>query len=130
MTSVGAHFSLQTSSSNVIFSIEGNFNFEGIACSFDNFAADIHIEKMSDMISAIIGNIENDAKQVFDDLLIVAEEWASKISQAIITEIESVAKVLQNAFEQDAKQIATTMKNANFDLGTITGDIKQIFDPE
>jgi uncharacterized protein YukE len=123
-----AHFSLNTSSSDLILKVGGSFDFEGITRNFGDFTADMHIQKASELLSAIVQYIEQTAEQLFNDLLYTGAVWAGKVRQGVIAAADSVASVLHNAFNQDARQVASTMKDAGFVLDTITRELKQIFD--
>ena len=128
--SVNAHFSLDTSSSDLIFKVGGGFDFEGLTRTFGDFTADVNIQKVSDLCSAIVNYIEQNAEQLFNDLLNTAAAWAGKVQQGVIAAADSVASVLQNAFNQSASEIASTMKDAGFALNDISGELKQIFAPD
>lgn len=123
------HFSLNTSSSDLILNVGGSFDFEGMTRNFGDFTADVHIQKVSDLLSAIVQYIEQTAGQLFSDLLNTAAAWAGKAEQGVITATDSVASVLHSAFNQDASQVASTMKDAGFGVVAIAGELKQIFDP-
>jgi hypothetical protein len=127
--SADAHFSLNTSLSDLILKVGGSFDFEGRTRSFGDFTADVHIQKASELLLAIVKYIEQTAEQLFNDLLNTGAMWAGKVQQGVITTADSVASVLHNAFNQDARQVASTMKDAGFSLDAIAGELKQIFDP-
>ncbi|KAK6544757.1 hypothetical protein TWF694_001440 [Orbilia ellipsospora] len=124
---VGAHFALSTTSSDVVLSVGGNFDFEGMARSFGDFTADVNIKAVSDLLQAIVTNIEENAGKIFTDLLGEASAWAGKVQQDVITGVESVAKVLQDAFNQDANQVASTMRGAGFEANVIAGGLQTAF---
>ncbi|KAF4452849.1 s-layer domain [Fusarium albosuccineum] len=125
--SVAAHFSSSTSSSDMILQVGGSFDFEGSTRSFGDFTADAHIQAVSDLLSAIVTNIEQDAGRLFGDLLSTGAAWASKLLQGVITAIDSVASVLQNAFDQGAEQIASIMNDLGFDLEDIARGLSDAF---
>lgn len=127
--SINAHFSLNTSSSDLILKVGGSFDFDGTTLNFGDFTADAHIQKASELLSAIVIYIKQDAKQLFNDLLNTAAAWAGKVQQNVITTVDSVASVLHNAFNQDARQVASTMKDTGFSLDAVSGELNQIFDP-
>ncbi|KAK1539096.1 uncharacterized protein CCOS01_00410 [Colletotrichum costaricense] len=122
-----ANFALSTSSSDIILQVWGSFDFEGATCSFGKFTVDVHIQSISDLLSSILNNIEQNAGQVFNSLLSSAVAWAGKVEQDIITGIESVADVLQKAFNQDAGEVTSTMKEAGFGAGEIAGGLHSAF---
>jgi NACalpha-BTF3-like transcription factor len=124
------HFSLNTSSSNLIFSVRGNFDFEGITRTFGDFTVDVYIQHVSELLSAIVTYIEKNVEHLFNELVISAANWARKVKDGLIKTVDSIASVLHNAFDQDARQIAATMRDAGFALDVIAGELKQIFDPE
>ncbi|KAG5812118.1 hypothetical protein H9Q74_004404 [Fusarium xylarioides] len=124
---VGAHFALNTSSSDIVLSVGGSFDFEGLTRNFGDFTADVNISSVSDLLKAILNNIESNASQIFGDLLNQAGAWANKVQQNVITGVENVASVLQNAFNQDANQAATTMKEAGFAANTIASGLQTAY---
>ncbi|KAI0164187.1 hypothetical protein GGR57DRAFT_278224 [Xylariaceae sp. FL1272] len=124
-----AHFTLTTSSSDVILQVGGSFDFEGLTRNFGDFTADAHIQAVSDLVSAIVAYIEQNAESLFNDLLSTAQAWASKVQQDVITGIDSVATVLRDGFNQDAAQVASTMNDAGYTLDEIAGSLKEAFDP-
>ncbi|KAI3547932.1 hypothetical protein CSPX01_03509 [Colletotrichum filicis] len=124
---VDANFALSTSSSDIILQVWGSFDFEGATCSFGKFTVDVHIQSISGLLSSILNNIEQNAGQVFNSLLSSAVAWAGKVEQDIITGIESVANVLQKAFNQDAGEVASTMKEAGFGAEEIAGGLQSAF---
>ncbi|KAF9772786.1 hypothetical protein IL306_009471 [Fusarium sp. DS 682] len=124
---VGVHFTLNTSSSDLILQVGGSFDFEGLTRNFGDFTADAHIQRVSDLLSAIATNIEQNAEQVFGDLLSTGAAWASKVKQDVITGVDSVASVLHNAYNQDAAQVASTMRDAGYDAQTIAGGLQTAF---
>ncbi|KAI5462757.1 hypothetical protein BGZ63DRAFT_422176 [Mariannaea sp. PMI_226] len=126
-TSVGAHFALSTSSSDIVLKVGGSFDFEGLTRNFGDFTADVNIQTLSDLLSSIVNNIEQNAEQIFGDLLSTGVAWAGKVQQDVITGVNSVASVLQNAFNQDAVQVASTMKDAGFGPEQIVGGLQSAF---
>ncbi|TDZ24560.1 hypothetical protein Cob_v002232 [Colletotrichum orbiculare MAFF 240422] len=67
------------------------------------------------------------AWQLFDDLLGTGAAWAGKVKQNVIRGFDSVASVLQNAFKQDAGQVAFTMKDAGFEADEIVEGLASAF---
>jgi hypothetical protein len=126
----GVHLSINTSLSDIIISVGGSFSFEGLDRSFGDFTADVHIQKVTDLLSAIVNHIEEKASEIFNDLLSTAEAWAGKVKQDVITAAASVASTLRNAYNQDADQIASTMKRVGYEVNDITEQLKQIFNPD
>jgi hypothetical protein len=123
------HFSLSTSTSDLILQVGGSFDFEGLTRNFGDFTVDAHIQAVSDLLAAIVSNIEQNAAFLFGDLLNTAEAWAGKVKQDVITAVDSVATVLHDAFNQDAGQVASTMSGVGFGVNEIAGDLKLVFDP-
>ena len=97
--------------------------------NFGDFTADAHIQTVSDLLSAIVNYIEQDADQLFNDLLSTGAAWAGKVQQGVITAADSVAAVLHDAYNQDADQVASIMKDAGYGLEAIAGELQQISDP-
>ncbi|KAM0559794.1 hypothetical protein ACHAPJ_003741 [Fusarium lateritium] len=124
---VGAHFALNTSSSDIKLSVGGNFDFEGINRSFGDFTADVNISSVTGLLDAILDYIESNVKDIFGDILNEANAWASKVQQDVIQGIDSVANVLQTAFNQDANEVAATMRDAGFPADTVAAGLRQAF---
>ncbi|SPJ84036.1 uncharacterized protein FTOL_10552 [Fusarium torulosum] len=124
---VGAHFALNTSSSDIVLSVGGSFDFEGLTRNFGDFTVDVNIQSVSDMLSAIVKNIEDNAAQIFGDLLNEAGVWANKVKQEVITGVNDVANVLQNAFNQSASEVASTMRGAGFEADEIANGLRSAF---
>ncbi|KAF4780031.1 hypothetical protein HER10_EVM0008743 [Colletotrichum scovillei] len=125
--SVDAGFALSSSLSDIILQVWGNFDFEGATCNFGKFTVDVDIKSISDLLSSILSNIEQNAGQLFKSLLSSAEAWAGKVAQDIVTGIESVANVLQKAFNKDAGEVASIMTGAGFGAGEIAGGLQSAF---
>ncbi|KAH8646928.1 hypothetical protein BGZ60DRAFT_391600 [Tricladium varicosporioides] len=121
------HFSLNTSSSDLILTVGGSFDFEGLTRNFGDFTADVHIQKVSDLLSAIVTYIEQHAEELFKDLLNTGAMWAGKVKDGVITAADSVASVLHNAFEQDARQVASTMRDVGFSVDAVADALKDAF---
>ncbi|KAL5371111.1 hypothetical protein DPSP01_014483 [Paraphaeosphaeria sporulosa] len=128
-TTASAHFNLSTSPSDVILQVGGNFNFEGLNRSLGEFTVDAHIQKITELLSAIINFIEQEAKSLFNDLLATGLDWAAKVKQGAIAAIDPVASVLKNAYGQTADQVASTMDAAGYGINEIAGELKHVFDP-
>ncbi|KAM0342396.1 hypothetical protein ACHAPU_009583 [Fusarium lateritium] len=124
---VSAHLALNTSSSDVIMTVGGSFDFEGLTRTFGDFTVDANIQSVSDLLSCIINNIKQNAGQIFGDLLNTGEAWAGKVKGGVISEVQSVASVLQQAFNQDAGQVASTMRDAGFNPDEIVGGLQSAF---
>ena len=129
VTEADTHFSLSTGTSDIILSVGGNFDFEGLTRSFGDYTADAHIQVVSDLLSSIVSYIEENAEAIFSDIINTAEAWAGKVKQGVITAVDSVAVVLHDAFNQDADQIASTMKDAGYGVNEVTEGLKEVFDP-
>ncbi|KAF3904496.1 hypothetical protein AA313_de0206672 [Arthrobotrys entomopaga] len=125
---VSAHFALSTSSSDIVLSVGGSFDFEGLTRNFGDFTADVNIQSVSDLLQAILKNIKDNVEQIFGDLLNEASAWAGTVKKDVITGVQSVAKVLQDVFNQDANQVASTMRDAGFEANIIAGGLQTVFD--
>ncbi|KAG7409224.1 hypothetical protein Forpe1208_v011793 [Fusarium oxysporum f. sp. rapae] len=82
---------------------------------------------VSDLLSAIATNIEQNAEQLFSDLLSTGAVLAGKVKQEVITGVDSIASVLHNAYNHDAAQVASTMKDVGYDAQTIAGSLQTAF---
>ncbi|TDZ36427.1 hypothetical protein C8035_v001765 [Colletotrichum spinosum] len=125
--SVAAHFVLSTSSSDIVLRVGGSFEFQGKSRNLGDFTADVKIQTVGQLLSSIAHNIEQRAWQLFDDLLGTGAAWAGKVKQNVIRGFDSVASVLQNAFKQDAGQVASTMKDAGFEADEIVEGLASAF---
>ncbi|KPM44451.1 hypothetical protein AK830_g2114 [Neonectria ditissima] len=112
--SVDAHFSLSTSSSDITIQVGGGFDFEGLSCTIVDFTVDVPIQTVSDVLSAILTNIDQNAGQLFSDLLSTASAWAGKVEQDVITGVECWTGGL-------------SMKDAGFAAETIAGGLQDVF---
>jgi hypothetical protein len=129
-TLVNAHFTLNTSLSDIVLKVGGSFDFEGIARNFGDFTADANIQRVTDLLKSIISFIEQDAEQLFNDLIDTGAVWAGKVKQGVITAAGSVASVLKNAYNQNAVQVASTMESVGYSAEQVAGELKQVFDPD
>lgn len=128
-TMVSAHFNLSASSSDIILEIGGSFDFEGLNRSLGEFTVDVPIQKITDLLSTIINRIEEAAEAIFNDLLAAGLEWATRVKQGAIAAIDPVASVLKNAYGQTADQVASTMREAGYDINDIVRELRHVFDP-
>ena len=125
----GAHLSLSTSSSDIILLVGGSFDFEGTTRIFADFTVDAPIQKVSDLLSAIVSHIQQIAGRLFSDLLNDGRTWAGKVKQGVITAADLVASVLHNAFGQDADQVASTMQAVGYDANEAAEQLQSVFNP-
>ncbi|KAF5027095.1 hypothetical protein F66182_807 [Fusarium sp. NRRL 66182] len=116
-----------TSSSDLILHVGGSFGFGDSTCSFGDFTADVHIQRLSDLLSAIITNMEQNAEQVFTDMLGTGASWAFNVKQAVITGVDSVASVLHNVYNQDAAQVALTMEDVGYTAQDVASALQSFF---
>jgi hypothetical protein len=56
-------------------------------------------------------------------------EWATRVKQGAIAAIDPVASVLKNAYGQTADQVASTMREAGYDINDIVRELRHVFDP-
>ncbi|KAH7151665.1 hypothetical protein DER46DRAFT_690739 [Fusarium sp. MPI-SDFR-AT-0072] len=75
-------------SSDLILQVGDSFDFEGLTRNFGDFTADVHIQRVSDLLSAIATNIEQNAEQLFSDLLSTGAVLAGKVKQEVITGVD------------------------------------------
>lgn len=124
---VGAHLSVKTSLSDIILSVGGSFDFAGLNRQFGDFNADIHIQKLTDLIEAVFGYIEQNAKQIFGDLLNDAERWAGEAKSTFIAGCDAVSVVLKNAYGKSAAEVASIMKGVGYAAEQVASEIKDTF---
>lgn len=122
-----AHIIIQTSLSDVVLKIGGSFEFEGRTRQFGDFSADIHIEKMTDAIGAIITNLTDYAEQIFDDIIHDAEKWAGEAKAGLISGYNTVSDVLKTGYNKSAAEVASVMKGAGYAADQVASEIKSTF---
>ncbi|MFD1140966.1 hypothetical protein ACFQ4C_07595 [Larkinella insperata] len=122
-----AHLAITTNTSDVVMSVGGSFNFEGVQRNFGDFGADVHIKAVSDLIGAAVSYIESEATTLFSDFLGDAQKWAEKVKNGFITGADAVGSVLKNAFGKQSQEIAAIMKNVGYDANAIGSEIKNAF---
>lgn len=119
-----AHLAITTNTSDVVISVGGSFNFEGLQRNFGDFSADIHIKTVSDLIGAAVSYIESQAQSLFNDFLGDAQKWAEKVKNGFLTGADAVGSVLKNAFGKQSQEVAAIMKNVGYDANAIGSEIK------
>ena len=122
-----ALINIQTSLSDVVFKIWGSFTFRNLTREFSEFYADIHIQKMSDVIEAIISNITGNAERIFDDVIHNAALWAAEAKEGLIVAYDTISNVLKTAYHKTADEVATIMKGAGFAADQVASEIKGTF---
>lgn len=122
-----AHIRINVSGDDVIMHVGGSFYFEGLNRSFGDFVADINIKKLGDVLASIGDYIEQDAQQIFGDVVGAAEAWAANVKRSIITIVSPVGDVLKKAFGKSAADVARIMKNAGFSTVEVASALKNSF---
>ncbi len=122
---------LSTSTSDVVFSCGGGFNFEGLDCGIGPFDLDIHIGAISDLLSQIEQWLLNNVEKVFGELLGDARKWAQAIySNAILPAVqgaEYVVSVLKNSFGKAVNEIGDLLKGSAYALSDVANALKNTF---
>ncbi|KAH6968093.1 hypothetical protein DER45DRAFT_620605 [Fusarium avenaceum] len=126
-TTINAHLGLVLTPSSVVTTVGGVFDFEGATLIINDFVVAVSISTLSDIQAAIVSQIEQDAKNIFSNVLSTAAQWASKVAQGVITAVDSVASVLHNVWDQTAGEVASTMKDAGFDAQDVATGLKGFF---
>ncbi len=121
---VNVHFAIATSLTDVKLSVGGGFDFQGLSRSFGDFAADINITKITDLLSAISNYIEQQARQVFSDFLNDAQQWVNKVKSGFITGCDEVGTVIKDVWSGDSIAVADIMKKAGYAIDDISRNIK------
>lgn len=121
------HLSIKTSTSDVVISAGGQFDFEGCHFTFGDFNADINIAKIADFVAAIVQYIEDNAKAIFNQLLDTAEHWAAAAAKGIVTGFEDAGKVMKNAYGKTKEEMVTLLKDAGFVANDIANSLKNAY---
>lgn len=122
-----AHLSITTSLSDIVLTIGGSFDFEARTRQFGDFSADIHIQKITDVIEAVITNLAGYAGEIFKDMVQDAGIWLDKAKRGLITGYTAVSDVLKNGFNKSADEVASLMKGAGYAADEVASEIKNTF---
>ena len=122
-----AHLSITSSLYAIVFKIGGSFDFEGKTRQFGDFNASVRIQKITDVIEAVITNLADDASQVFDDVVQNADVWLDKAKRGLITGYNTVSEVLKSGFNKSADEVASLMKGAGYAADEVASEIKSTF---
>jgi|GEM_PF-2430562 len=118
------HLSISTSTTDVVISTGGQFDFEGYHFSFGDFTADINISKIADFVGAIVQYIIDEAKTIFSQIIDTAEHWAAAAGKGIITGFDDAGKVMKNVFNKSEQDMVTILKGAGFVANDIANGLK------
>jgi hypothetical protein len=124
---IGASLALKVSSSNVILSCSGGFNFQGLACSFGPFSLDINISKITDVLSQIEHQIIADAGQIFAAFIKDAEKWASWVKNQVVAGVEDVVGGLKTAYQKTYEEAADVLHAVGYDANFIAQGLKGVY---
>jgi hypothetical protein len=119
---------LNTSTSNIVFTAAGGFNFEGIDRQMGPFNLDIHITKLADVLSAIEKWLVDNADKVFGDLIADAGKWAKALySHAILPAVQGadyVVRVFKNSFGKNVTEIGNLLKGSPYSPDDVARALK------
>ncbi|CAL2108487.1 conserved hypothetical protein [Tenacibaculum sp. 190524A02b] len=118
---------ISTSTSDLIFSVGGGFEFDSAKLSFGPFNADVNISSISSLLSAIEHEIISDASSIFKDFIEDASKWAGYVKNAIIHGVEDVAKGLKQAFKKTASEAASIMHGAGYGIQEIGSALQSVY---
>ncbi|MCE0915820.1 MULTISPECIES: hypothetical protein [unclassified Pseudomonas] len=122
---------LSTSTSNLVFSAAGGFDFEGLTCTIGPFDLDIDISGLSDVLAAIEHWVLNNVQQLFAGLLGDAGRWAQAVySNAILPAVqgaEYVVNVLKNAFGKTLDEIGYLLRGSTYALDEVANALRSTF---
>lgn len=124
---MNAHLAITTSTDDVTFSVGGSFNFAGLDRNFGDFALDLSIKSMEHVVEAIAANIEQNAKDIFSDLLNTAEVWVNRVKSGVITGVTTVAQGLKDAYGKTADEAATILKGAGYAANDVANGLKDVY---
>ncbi len=122
-----ATLGIATSASDVGMTIGGGFDFEGLSLSIGPFSADVHIAKITDLLSSIGQYLLDHVEEIFGDLLTDATKWAGLVYKGLITGINDVAGGLKIAFNQTEAEVASIMSGAGRGIDEAAAAIKNAF---
>ncbi|KAM0260028.1 hypothetical protein ACHAPA_010474 [Fusarium lateritium] len=124
---ISAHLGIASTPSSICVTVGGSFDFEGANLTIDDFKVIASISTLSDILAAIVSQIEQDGLNIFSNLLSTAAQWAGKVAQDVITAVDSVASVLHNVWDKSASEVASIMKTAGFNAQDIASGLKDFF---
>ncbi len=119
------HFSINTSTTDIVLGVGGQFDFEGFHFTFGDFNADISISKISDFISAIIDYLIKEAKTIFSAITDKAEEWAKVAGKGIVTGFDDAGKVMKNVYGKSKEEMVMILKDTGFVANDIAKGLKE-----
>jgi hypothetical protein len=122
-----ASLGIATSSSDIVMSVGGGFDFEGLTLNIGPFSADLHIAKISDLIESIGQYLLDHVEEIFGDFIKDAGKWAKLVYQGIITGIDDVAQGLKTAFGKTEQEVAQIMSDAGYNIEQAAIAIKNAF---
>lgn len=118
---------ISTSTSDIVFSVQGGFEFEGLQLSFGPFNADMNISSIEDLIEAVGKYILSHVEDIFGDIIKNAEKWAGDVEKAVISGVDDVANGLKTAFDKSASEVASIMHGAGYGIDVIASGIQTAF---
>jgi len=125
---IAANLKLLTNAQDVTMSASAGFQFEGLHFDVPQFSVDVHIAKMTDLITAFVKEIEAEARKIFGAILNDARRWARWVAGQLITGIDDMAPVLKIAFNQSLKDATSIMHDVSTDADKAARGAKEAYD--
>jgi hypothetical protein len=118
---------VNASESDVVLSVVGGFDFEGLDLSIGPFTVDVPIGSISDLIETIVKYVLDHALEFFNNVIGTAEKWAELAFNGVITGIRDVAGGLKTAFNKTAQEVAGIMSNVGYGIEEAAAAIRNAF---
>jgi hypothetical protein len=118
---------ISTSTSDIDFSVKGDFDFANRRLSFGPYLEDIDISTISDLIASVAKYILEHATEIFTDFINAASPWATAVKNAVIKGVGDVAQGLKTAFNLAAPQAASVMNSAGYGINEAALEIKNAY---
>ncbi|MFC5045554.1 hypothetical protein ACFSTE_18555 [Aquimarina hainanensis] len=126
-TGCSLSLSITTSTSDIVFKVQGAFTFEGLDLSFGPFELDVDISSISAVIKEVEKYILRNVSSIFEAIIKDASKWAGYVEKAIVSGVEDVAEGLKTAFDKSATEVASIMHGAGYGVDMIASGLKTAF---
>lgn len=118
---------ISTSTSDLVFSVQGGFEFADLQLNFGPYSEDVNISSISDLLSAVGKYIIDNAGDIFKDFINDASRWAGYVKNAVVKGVKDVAQGLKTAFNQTAEETASIMNSVGYSINETADAIKDVF---
>ncbi len=122
---------LSTSTSNIVFTAAGGFNFEGLGRQIGPFNLDIRTSRLADVLSTIEKWLASNVGKVFGSLITDAGQWARAVYGGAIQPaaqgVQYVVSVLKNSFGRKVADIGELLKGSAYLPSDVAKALKSTF---